>query len=153
MYPADSTYEGSPTVTVPPALLGFGCRLLPWRLPLSVPAAYACHAANPSVTARSWPGSSAPNTANPITLDLPIPPKPILPDARAGDSESQIHNQCNGSRHASVGRRAIIYRANLAFNKRAHSHAASCCAPEEKSFRARRKPRSGAPLCPACDAA
>jgi len=33
------------------------------------------------------------------------------------------------------------------------AHAAGRCAPEEKSFSVRRKPRSGAPLCPTCDAA
>ena len=32
MYPADSIYEGSPTVTVPPALLSIGYGCLIWRL-------------------------------------------------------------------------------------------------------------------------
>jgi len=33
------------------------------------------------------------------------------------------------------------------------AHAAGRYAPEERSFSVRRKPRSGAPLCPTCDAA
>jgi hypothetical protein len=32
MYSADSTFEGSPTVTVPPALLSIGCGYLVWHL-------------------------------------------------------------------------------------------------------------------------